>query len=149
MGDGVEKRLLQAAERGDARSQYNLGIVYDNGLDDNGYAVAGNRPQAVKWLLAAAEQGLPRAQVKLAEVYAAAPDTSGSHTTAGGWFLLAAMGLHGIHLHRARSGYERVASHLTPGQIAQARHFARDWRAKPPRPVAHVSPQHTDEGGAQ
>src|SRR5712692_8886791 len=84
-GDGVEKRLLQAAEGGDARSQYNLGILYDNGLDDNGYAVAGNRPQAVKWLLAAAEQGLPRAQVKLAEVYAAAPDISGSHAIAGGW----------------------------------------------------------------
>src|SRR5207302_11218206 len=90
-GDGLEKRLAQAAEGGDARSQYNLGILYDNGLDDNGYAIAGNRPRAVRWLLAAAEQGLPRAQVKLAEVYADAPDNSGSHAIAGGWFLLAAL----------------------------------------------------------
>src|SRR5947209_1041025 len=92
-GDGVEKRLLQAAEEGDAQSQYNLGILYDNGMDDNGYTVAGNRPQAVRWLLAAAEQGLPRAQVKLAEVYADGPNVAGSHASACGWFLLAAVNL--------------------------------------------------------
>jgi TPR repeat protein len=38
-GDGVEARLLDAAQRGDARAQCNLGILYDNGLDDNGYLV--------------------------------------------------------------------------------------------------------------
>jgi TPR repeat protein len=84
---GLEKLLLRAAEAGDAGSQYNLGILCDNGMDDNGHAVTGNRQQAVKWLLAAAEQGLPRAQVKLAEVYADAPDISGSHAAAGGWVL--------------------------------------------------------------
>jgi TPR repeat protein len=125
--DGVEKRLLQAAEAGDARAQCNLGILYDNGLDDNGYAVKGNKPQAVRWLLAAAEQGLSRAQVKLAEVYADAPDIAGSHAIACGWFLLAATGLRGIHLHSAQSGYQRIASHLTAAQIARARCFARDW----------------------
>ncbi len=134
--DGVEKRLLQAAEAGDARAQCNLGILYDNGLDDNGHLVEGNRPQAVRWLLAAAEQGLPRAQVKLAEVYADGPDISGSHATACGWFLLAAMGLRGIHLHKARSGYERIAAQLTPAQIAEARCFARDWTPTRPKAVA-------------
>jgi TPR repeat protein len=133
----VERRLLQAAEAGDARAQCNLGILLDNGLDDNGYAVAGTRPQAVRWLLAAAEQGLPRAQVKLAEVYAEGPDLSGSYATACGWFLLAAMGLRGIHLDRARSGYDRVASHLTPEQIAEAMDFARDWAPKPSKQAAH------------
>ena len=33
---GIEKQLLRAAEAGDAGSQYNLGILCDNGLDDNG-----------------------------------------------------------------------------------------------------------------
>src|SRR5205085_11025889 len=107
--DGVEKRLLQAAEAGDAGSQYNLGVLYDNGLDDNGYAVAGNRPQAVRWLLAAAKRGLPRAQVKLAEIYADAPDISGSHALAGGSFLLAARGSHAVHRHRPPPGDGRSA----------------------------------------
>jgi len=129
----LDKRLLQAAEAGDAASQCNLGILYDNGIDDNGNAVGGNRLEAAKWLLAAAEQGLPRAQVKLAEVYAAAPDVSGSHAAAGGWFLLAALRSHGAHLHRARSGYERIASHLNPVQIEQAKRFAQGWTPKRPQ----------------
>ena len=147
--DGIEKRLLEAAEAGDPGSQCNLGILYDNALDDNGYAVTGNRPQAVKWLLAAAEQGLPRAQVKLAEVYADAPDTSGSHTAAGGWFLLAARKLDGVHLHRARSGYERIASHLTAAQIAQATRFAQGWTPKRRKPAARLPSAALDAEGAQ
>jgi len=147
--DGVEKRLLEAAEAGDALAQCNLGILYDNGLDDNGYIVEGGRPQAVKWLLAAAEQGLPRAQVKLAEVYADGPDISGSHATACGWFLLAATGLRGIHRDNARSGYERIASHLTPAQIAEARRFARDWTQRRSKEAADPgSPGNPDEGVA-
>src|SRR4030088_771652 len=97
-GDGLEKRLLQAAEGGDAGAQCNLGILYGNGLDDNGHMVKANRPQAVRWLLAAAEQGLPRAQTKLAEVYAEGPDVSGRHATACGWVLLAAKGFRGMPL---------------------------------------------------
>jgi hypothetical protein len=148
-GDGLEKRLLQAAEGGDAGAQCNLGILYGNGLDDNGHAVKANRPQAVRWLLAAAEQGLPRAQAKLAEAYAEAPDISGSQGTACGWFLLAARGLHGIHLDRARSGYERIAPHLTPAQIAKARRFARDWTPKRPKQsVDRGPPKNPCEGRA-
>ena len=145
--DGLEKRLLLAAEAGDASSQCNLGILFANGLDDNGYAIDGNRPHAVRWLLAAAEQGLPRAQLKLAEVYAEAADTSRSHAAACGWFLLAALGLQGAHLHQARSGYERVASHLTPGQIAKAKRFVRNWTPKLPTKAADLSPEQADRGG--
>jgi TPR repeat protein len=148
-GDGVEALLLEAAQRGDARAQCNLGILYDNGLDDNGYLVEADRPEAVKWLAAAAAQGLPRAQLKLAEIYANAIDISGSHTTACGWFLLAAAGLRGIHLHEARSGYARIAARLTPAQIAAAQRFARDWR--PPlqrKAAAGLSSNPSDRKGA-
>lgn len=147
--NGMEKRLLQEAEAGDARSQCNLGIIYANGLDDNGYAVKGYKPQAVRWLSAAAEQGLPRAQLKLAEVYAEAPDLSGSHAAACRWFLLAMQGLCGIHLHQARSGYEHAASRLTAAQIAKARRYARDWTPKLPARAAHIPAKQTDRGGAQ
>src|ERR1043166_5774360 len=99
-GDGLDKRLLQAAEEGDAHAQCNLGILYSNGLDDNEHAVEGKKSEAVKWLLAAADQGLLYAQLRLAEVYADKPDIAGSHTIACGWFLLAAKRLRGIHLHR-------------------------------------------------
>ena len=41
----MKKHLLQAAERGDAEAQFNLGIMYENGLDDSQYAVEGSRPE--------------------------------------------------------------------------------------------------------
>ena len=59
--------LLLAAESGDAAAQFNLAVLCDSRLDDNGYPIEGNRVVAMKWLLAAAEQGLPRAQSKLTE----------------------------------------------------------------------------------
>jgi hypothetical protein len=65
--------LLLAAESGDAAAQFNLAVLCDSRLDDNGYPIEGNRTAAMKWLLAAAEQGLPRAQSKLAEMYADGP----------------------------------------------------------------------------
>src|SRR5277367_3552672 len=126
----MKKHLLEAAERGDAEAQFNLGIIYENGWNDSRYVVEGNRPEALRWLLAAAEQGLPRAQIKLAEMYAGGTDIAASYVTACGWYLLATTSLRGIHLHRAQSGYERASSHLTPAQIAKARRFARSWKPK-------------------
>src|SRR5690348_4976071 len=83
-------RLLRlAAENGDAAAQFNLGVLFDSREDDNGYAIEGNRTQAIKWLLAAAEQGLPRAQSRLAELYAGGPNVSGNLVNACAWFLLA------------------------------------------------------------
>ena len=141
--DGVDRRLLQAAEGGDPGAQFNLGILYDNGVDDNGHPIVGGRPQAVEWLLAAAEQGLPRAQVKLAELYADAPDISGSHATACGWLLLATAELRGIHLHRARAAYERLAAHLTPAEIDEATRFAWNWA---PTQAVDISVAQSDSG---
>jgi len=132
----MNRQLLQAAEKGDAGSQFNLGVLYANDFDDNRDAVEGNRVEAVRWLLAAAEQGLPRAQIKLAELYAAASDMAEGHVKAGGWYLLATTSLRGAYLHKAQSGYERVCLHLTPGQIEQVRYFARNW--KPTRPNERV-----------
>jgi len=72
METSTMRRLRLAAESGDAAAQFNLGVLSDGRLDDNGYAIEGNRAESLKWLLAAAEQGLPRAQSRLAELYAGA-----------------------------------------------------------------------------
>src|SRR5205085_932524 len=42
-GDGLERRLLHAAEAGDAVAQCKLRIPYANGLDDNGHAAEARR----------------------------------------------------------------------------------------------------------
>lgn len=124
------KHLLQAAERGDAELQFNLGVIYENGLDDSRYVVEGSRPQAMRWFLAAAEQGLPRAQLKLAEIHGAEPDIQESSVTACRWYLLAMTSLRGAHLQKAQSAYQRVSFRLTPSQTAEVRLFAQSWKPK-------------------
>ena len=138
----MKSHLVQAAERGDAAAQFNLGILYENGLDDSRYAVEGNWPEAMRWLLAAAEQGLPRAQIKLAEIYASEPEIPENSVKACGWYLAATTNLVGAHLQKAQSAYQRACSHLTSSQIAEVRRFAQAWNAKAPTiPVMSDQPE--------
>lgn len=132
------RQLLIAAQSGDAAAQFNLGVLYDSRLDDNGYAIEGNRAEAMKWLLAAAEQGLPRAQGKLAEMYAGVSAVPEDLIQACAWILLATRGSRGIHRHRARSAYARISSRLTPAEIARAKRLAGDWQPKKPNKIASV-----------
>ena len=125
----MKQQLIQAAERGNAEAQFNLAIMYANGLVDSRYVAEGNHSEAIRWLLAAAEQGLPRAQVKLAEMYGEEPDGS---VQACEWYLLAAKGLRGAQLQKVQSAYERASLGLTPVQTAEIGRFVQDWAPKPP-----------------
>ena len=125
MDTSIMRHLRIAAESGEAAAQFNLGVLHDSRLDDNGYAIEGDRAEAIKWMLAAAEQGLPRAQSRLAELYATGPNASRNYVNAYVWFLLAATSSRGIHRHQARSGYERIAAKLTPVQLIKAKRLAK------------------------
>jgi len=132
----MQKHLIQAAERGDAEAQFNLAIMYENGLLDSRYVAEGSRSEAVRWFLAAAEQGLARAQVKLAEIYAGEPDMPDGSVKACEWYLLATRGLRGMHLQQAQSAYQRTANYLTPVQTAEVMRFVQGWKAKAPSRAA-------------
>ncbi len=130
----MKKHLIEAAERGNAEAQFNLGVMHENAQDDNHYVVEGSRQEAEQWFLAAAEQGLPRAQIKLAEMIAERSENSESSLKeACAWFLLATATLRGAQLEKAQSGYRRACSRLTPAQIAEVSHFAEGW--KPGGPI--------------
>ena len=58
------KSYRKAAEQGNAKAQYNLGVCYENG-----YGVEKNYFKAVKWYRKAAEQGLADAQNNLGVCY--------------------------------------------------------------------------------
>lgn len=124
------KRLERDAERGDAVAQFNLGVVYDNRGDDNGYIGEDKRTEAIRWLLRAAKQGLPRAQVRLAELYGEGPGAEKDALKACTWFLLAAAGELGARREAAQTGYERAARHLTVLDIARAHRRVLRWRPK-------------------
>jgi TPR repeat protein len=127
----LKDHLIQAAERGDAEAQFNLAMIYENGLDDSRYADEGNRPEAMRWFRAAADQGLARAQLKLAEICAGEHERPESSVEACGWYLLATASLRGAHLQKAQSAYRRVASRLTTDQSAEVSRFAQSWKPKP------------------
>jgi TPR repeat protein len=136
------QNLLLAAAQGDAGAQFNLGVLYDNRLDDNNRPTASNHAAAMKWLRHAADQGLPRAQIKLAEMYADRPKTPADYVRACTWLLLATENLSGIHRQRAQTGYARISSRMTPVQIATATRLARDWEPKRQSDVAAtISPE--------
>lgn len=59
----IESIKLKAAQ-GDAKAQYNLGIIYDKG-----YGVPEDDAEAVKWYKKAAEQGDAEAQYSLGFMY--------------------------------------------------------------------------------
>jgi len=130
------KRLLREAMTGSADAQFNLGVLYGNGLDDNDHPISNKPREAIKWLLAAAKQGLPQAQMRLAEAYADRPTRSGGPARAYFWFLLAGASLDGIHRERAQSGGNRILGELTPKEVATAARRAQLWRPgrRPPAP---------------
>ena len=113
------RHFLVAAKNGDAAAQFNLGVLYDSRLDDNGYAIEGNRAEAMKWLLAAAEQGLPRAQIKLAEMYAGVPVVAEDFVHACAWFLLATRSSCGIH--PSPQGSIRIRAYFRASDAGAAR----------------------------
>jgi TPR repeat protein len=124
------RRLLREAMAGNADAQFNLGVLYTNGLDDNGHPISSKPAEAIKWLLAAASQGLPQAQMRLAEAYAGRPGKAGSRAKAYFWFLLAGASLGGIHRERALAGCDRIFGALTPEEAATAAKLAQHWKPK-------------------
>jgi TPR repeat protein len=115
--------MRAAAEGGEASAQFNLGVLYDNGLDDNGHDVNRDRREAIKWLRKAAQQGLARAQAKLADIYAEQSDMKQAYA----WFLVAAESSDGANGQRIRERMERMARKLTEDQIDLANKLARRW----------------------
>lgn len=60
----ITDALMSAAQSGDAKAQFNLGRIYEDGYDGpQEYA------KALVWYRKAAEQGYPRAQFSLADLY--------------------------------------------------------------------------------
>ena len=58
------KLILPLAEQGDAYAQFNLGLMYGNGL-----GVPQDYKEAEKWYRLSAEQGHPEAQYNLGQMY--------------------------------------------------------------------------------
>jgi TPR repeat protein len=109
------------AEAGDAESEVELGLRYDEGK-----GVAKNPVEAVKWFRKAAEQNFAAAQYNLRVCYYKGEGVAKDQVEAYKWLLLA-----------ARQGDEDakydttiLESKLTPEQIAEGQKRAREFKPR-------------------
>ena len=117
------RRVVPAAQHGEARSQTVLGFMYATGR-----GVPQHFGNAVDWYSRAAEQGDPTGQYLLGLMYDKGQGVAQDDVLAHKWLILAAAHASG----RQRDYYTRirdaVAFKLTPAQISEAQDLANAWR---------------------
>ena len=115
------KEWRPLANQGLAVTQNNLGWMYDQGE-----GVAQDYTEAMKWYRLAADQGLAAAQNNLGAMYINGEGVRRNYVQGYMWLSLA-----------AKQGYKRAVSsqgdlerEMTPGELAEAERFAREWTPK-------------------
>ena len=115
------QEFLPYAEQGNAKAQYNVGLMYDKG-----WGVPENDAEAAKWYRQAAEQGEADAQSNLGRMYARGDGVSQDRVTAYMWCSLAEAQGH----KKAARDLNFARRTMSPAQIAKAQALATEWREK-------------------
>jgi TPR repeat protein len=111
------------AEQGDARAQFDLGLLYENGD-----GVPRDYAKARQWYEKSAAQGGTKAQFYLGMQAAFGEGGPLDLVQAHMWYSLAAR-----NGHAAATVYRNeLARQMTPAQIAEAHKRAREWKPKTP-----------------
>jgi len=115
------QEFLPYAEQGNAKAQYNVGLMYDKG-----WGVPENDAEAAKWYRQAAEQGEADAQSNLGRMYARGDGVSQDRVKAYMWCSLAEAQGH----KKAARDLNFARRTMTTAQIAKAQALATEWREK-------------------
>jgi hypothetical protein len=120
--------LRPLAESGDARAQFNLGVMYAEGQ-----GVPQDYTEAGKWYGLSAWQGYAQAQYNLGLWYAQGEGGAQDFVRAHMWFNLAAASFPPSDIlsrSAAIKNRDTIASRMTSDQIVQAQRLARDWQPR-------------------
>ena len=115
------KEWKPLAEQGDARAQFGLGKMYHRRQ-----GVPRDYETAVKWYTLASEQGLAQAQTSLGVMLTTGRGIGKSKTQAYMWWSIAASQGN----EKAMELRDMIKKRMTPGQIAEAKRLAREWKKK-------------------
>ncbi len=117
----------KAAEQGNARAQFVLGTMYNNGQ-----GVTQDYAEAVKWYRKAAEKGYARAQFSLGTMYGLGRGVTQDNLQAHVWLNIAVSNLPPGEVRDAavKSRDDVIAKRMTPAQISEAQKLAREWKPK-------------------
>ena len=114
-------RLFKSfAERGDARAQYSLGVMYDFGR-----GVPKDYAKAVHWYRKAAEQGYVFAQSNLGVMYYQGKGVLEDYVQAYAWWSIAAQ-----ENEDAKKNKGIIKGWMTPAQIAEAQKLSSEYWEK-------------------
>ena len=109
--------VRQAADQGDAKAQYNLGVMYTNGR-----RVLKDAAEAVKWYRQAADQGLASAQFSLGVMYSNGRGVLKDSVLAHMWSNIAGANGH----EAARELRDNLKRDMTRAEVSRATELARD-----------------------
>jgi TPR repeat protein len=128
------KWYLKAAEQGSTKAQCRIGTFYENGM-----GVPQHYAKAVKWYREAAETGQDRGMQFLGRMYEKGLGVPQDMIKAHMWFNLAVVTVSSSSMNKEwvdlwmrnyREDRDRVASKMTPAQIAEAQRLAEEWKQK-------------------
>ena len=114
----ARRRWFPQAEQGDAKAQYNLGVIFANGK-----GVPKNDSKAVKWYRKAAEQDHAGGQFGLGSAYFLGRGVPENYLQAYMWLALAKAQGH----EKAAKGLDVVKAKMTGAEISKARDLASLW----------------------
>ena len=114
----ARRQWFPQAEKGDAKAQYNLGVIFANGK-----GVPENDGEAVKWYREAAEQGHAGGQFGLGSAYFLGRGVPENYLQAYMWLALAKAQGH----EKAAKGLDVVKAKMTGVEISKARDRASLW----------------------
>jgi len=116
------KEWRTLADKGDAPSQFNLGLLYVDG-----HGVPQDYSEAAKWFERAASQGYEKAQLNLGALYGVGKGVKRDYIQAYKWLnVCAAEGDQKCVAQR-----DLVAQKLKPKQLTEAQHLASQFKPKP------------------
>jgi TPR repeat protein len=118
-------KLERRAGQGEAIAQTALGWMYGNGQ-----GVPQDYAKAVAWYTKAAAQGYATAQYNLGVMYYDGQGVPQDYVQAHKWLNLAAS----KGQENAMKARDRLATRMTPDQIAEAQRLAREWKPKTSEP---------------
>ncbi|HYA16317.1 MAG TPA: tetratricopeptide repeat protein, partial [Bryobacteraceae bacterium] len=124
-----------AAEQNDdpdasAAAQGNLGVMYKNGQ-----GTQRDDEEAVRWFRLGADHGNPHAQFCLGSSYYDGEGVPQDYVRAYMWFNLAAASGDA----KGTEWRAIVTAKMTPDQIAEAQHLAREWKPQTSHPIVQPS----------
>lgn len=114
--------MYRLAEQGIAGAQCRLGVMYAEGWE-----VAQNDRESVRWFRLAAEQGDAEAQGGLGLAYGAGRGVPQDFVASHMWLTRAAAQLTGVTRNGALKFHDSIAAAMTSEQVVEAQRLVREW----------------------